>query len=153
MCNIEMEVLDFKIKLFDFLFTFCFMVFPFHFQNFWYSRRAKSTTVQPFGERCCFQFWPKIQQTKILVTCQSFDVLFLFGLVWQYSSIQKNIVQVGSKSRLLTCSNNITLSLPSYTDSASKRELNFCNGYLSLLYFWFWHCNFRHMGQIYLQVS
>ena len=79
---------------------------------------------------------PKIQQTKILVTCQRFDVLFLFGLVWQYSSIQKNIVQVGSKSRLLTCSNNITLSLPSYTDSASKRELKFCNGYLSLLYFW-----------------
>ena len=71
--------------------------------------------------------YTKIQQTKILVTCQSFDVLFLFGLVWQYSSIQKNIVQVGSKSRLLTCSNNITLSLPSYTDSASKRELNFCN--------------------------
>ena len=41
---------------------------------------------------------PKIQQTKMLVTCQRFGDLFLFGLVWQYSSIQKNIVKVGSKS-------------------------------------------------------
>ena len=79
---------------------------------------------------------PKIQQTKILVTCQRFDDLFLFGLVWQYSSIQKNIIKVGSKSWILTCSCHITLSLPFYTDPASKRELNFSNGYLSLLYFW-----------------
>ena len=28
------------------------------------------------------------------------------------------------------------MSLPFYTDPVSKRELNFCNGYLSLLYFW-----------------
>ena len=72
----------------------------------------------------------------MLVTCQRFGDLLLFGLVWQYSSIQKNIIKVGSKSWLLTCSSNITLSLPSYTGSALKRELNFCNGYLSLLYFW-----------------
>ena len=81
-------------------------------------------------------FLPKIQQTKMLVTCQRFGDLFLFGLVWQYSSIQKNIVKVGSKSWILTCSCHITLSLPFYTDPASKRELNFSNGYLSLLYFW-----------------
>ena len=31
---------------------------------------------------------PKIQQTKMLVTCQRFVDLFLFGLVWQYSSVQ-----------------------------------------------------------------
>ena len=31
----------------------------------------------------------KIQQTKMLVTCQRFGGLFLFGLVWQYSSVQK----------------------------------------------------------------
>ena len=54
---------------------------------------------------------PKIQQTKMLVTCQRFWDLFLFGLVWQYSSVQKNIIKVGSKSWLLTCSSNITLSL------------------------------------------
>ena len=77
----------------------------------------------------------KIQQTKLLVTYERFDDLFLFGLVWQYSSIQKNIGKVGSKSWILTCSCHITLSLPFYTDPDSKRELNFCNGYLSLLYF------------------
>ena len=77
----------------------------------------------------------KIQQTKMLVTCQRFGELFLFGLVWQYSSIQKNIIKVGSKSWILTCSCHITLSLPFYTYPALKRELDFCNGYLSLLYF------------------
>ena len=71
----------------------------------------------------------------MLVKCQIFGDLFLFGLVWQYSSIQKNIMKVGSKPRLLTCISNITLSLPSLYFSESKRELNFCNGYLSLLYF------------------
>ena len=45
--------------------------------------------------------WAKIQQTKMLVTCQRFGDLFLFGLVWQYSSVQKNIIKVGSKSWLL----------------------------------------------------
>ena len=30
----------------------------------------------------------KIQQTNMLVTCQRFGDLSLFGLVWQYSSIQ-----------------------------------------------------------------
>ena len=48
----------------------------------------------------------KIQQTKMLVTCQRFDDWFLFGLVWPYSSNQKNIIKVGSKSLLLTCSSN-----------------------------------------------
>ena len=72
----------------------------------------------------------------MLVTCQRFGDLFLFGLVWQYSLIQKNIMKVGSKPRLLTCISNITLSLPSLYFSESKRELNFCNDYLSLLYFW-----------------
>ena len=32
-------------------------------------------------------FVPKIQQTKMLVTCQRFGDLFLFGLIWQCSSI------------------------------------------------------------------
>ena len=42
----------------------------------------------------------KIQQTKMLVTCQRFDDLLLFGLI---SLIRKHIIQVGSKSQLLTC--------------------------------------------------
>ena len=72
----------------------------------------------------------KIQESKILINCQRFGDLFLFRLVFR-----QNIIMVGSKSRLLTWSSNITLSLPSYSGSAVKRELNFCNGYLSLLYF------------------
>ena len=31
----------------------------------------------------------KIQQTKMLVTCQRFGDLFLIGLIWQYSSNHK----------------------------------------------------------------
>ena len=49
---------------------------------------------------------PKIQQTKMLVTCQRFGDWFLFGLFLPYSSNQKNIMKVGSKSLLLTCSSN-----------------------------------------------
>ena len=43
----------------------------------------------------------KIQQTKMLVTCQRFGDLFLSGLVWQYFPIRTNIIKVGSKSWLL----------------------------------------------------
>ena len=56
------------------------------------------------------QFVPKIQQTKMLVMCQRFGDWFLFGLVWPYSSNQKNIMKVGSKSLLLTCSSNKLLT-------------------------------------------
>ena len=35
----------------------------------------------------------KIQQTKMLVKGRRFGDWFLFGLVWQYSSIQKNIIK------------------------------------------------------------
>ena len=74
----------------------------------------------------------------MLGTRQRFGDLFLFGLVWQYSTkIKTNIIKVGSKSwLLLTCSSNITSTLPLYTVSALQNELNVCNGYLSLLYFW-----------------
>ena len=58
----------------------------------------------------------KKQQTKMLVMCQRFGDLFLFGLVW--STIRTNISKVGLKSWLITCSSNVTLSLPSYTVSA-----------------------------------
>jgi hypothetical protein len=73
---------------------------------------------------------------KVLVIC--------FHLGWSGSILQfrQNIVKVGSKSWLLTFSSIITLSLPSYTDSALNRELNFCNGHLSLLYFWW---QFEHI--------
>ena len=63
----------------------------------------------------------KIQQTKMLVTCQRFGDLLLFGLVWQYSWFRQNIIKLDSKSWLLTCSRNITLSLPSYSRVWNKR--------------------------------
>ena len=78
----------------------------------------------------------KLQQTKMLVTYQRWWFVFIWAGLTVFFSLEKNIIKVGSKSWLLTCSTNITLSLPSYTGSALKRKLNFCNGYLSLLYFW-----------------
>ena len=32
--------------------------------------------------------YSKTQQTKMLVVCQRFGDLFVFGRVWQYSSVQ-----------------------------------------------------------------
>ena len=46
-------------------------------------------------------YYAKIKQTKMLVTCQRFGDLFLFGLIRQYSSNHKTIIKVGSKSWLL----------------------------------------------------
>ena len=64
-------------------------------------------------------------------------LVFRFYLGWSGSILQfrQNIIKVGSKSWLLICSSNITLSLPSYNGSALKRVLNFCNDYFSLLHF------------------
>ena len=73
----------------------------------------------------------------MFVTCQRFGDLSLLGLVWKYSSVQTKYIKGRFKvMRLLTCSRNINLSLSSYTGSALKRELNFRNYYISLLYFW-----------------
>ena len=47
----------------------------------------KVTICKPHGELVLFE-QPKIQQTKMLVMCQRFGDLFLFGLLWQYSSVQ-----------------------------------------------------------------
>ena len=84
---------------------------------------AVETCHQKYSRLRCFLC------VKGLVIC--------FYLGWSGSILQfrQNIIKVGSKSWLLTCRSNITLSLP-YTGSALNRELNFCNGYLSLLYFW-----------------
>ena len=51
---------------------------------------------------------------------------------WKFDAKHSTAVQGRFKiMQLLSCSSNITLSLP-----ALCRELNFHNGYLSLLYFW-----------------
>ena len=64
-------------------------------------------------------------------------LVICFYLGWSGSIIQfrQDTIKVGSKSWLLICSSNITLSLPSYNGSALKRVLNFCNDYFSLLHF------------------
>ena len=54
---------------------------------------------------------PKIQQTKMLVTCQRSGDLIFLGLVWQYSTNQNQYNKGRFKVMLLTCSSNITLSL------------------------------------------
>ena len=53
---------------------------------------------------------PKIQQTKMLVTCQSFGYLFLFGLVWQYSSVQTKYSLLYFGKELLQEINDVYIS-------------------------------------------
>ena len=67
-----------------------------------------------------------------------YQVWCCYYLGWSGSILQfrQNIKKVGLKSWLLTCSSIITLSLPSYTGSALKRELYFRNDYINLPYFW-----------------
>jgi hypothetical protein len=48
----------------------------------------------------------------MLVRCQRFGDLFLFGLVWQDSLwFRQNIIKVGLKSWLLTCSSSIKIEI------------------------------------------
>ena len=77
----------------------------------------------------------KYSRLRCLLRVKGLVICLYLG--WSDSILQfrQNMIKVGSKPWLLTCSSNITLSLPSYTGSDLKRELNFCNGYLSLLYF------------------
>ena len=77
----------------------------------------------------------KYSRLRCLLRAKGLVICFYLGWSGSILQFRQNIIMVGSKSRLLTWSSNITLSLPSYSGSAVKRELNFCNGYLSLLYF------------------
>ena len=79
---------------------------------------------------------PKISRPRCLLHVKGLVICFYLGWSGSILQFRQNIIKVGSKSWLLTCSSSITLNLPSYTGSALKRELNFCNSYLSLLYFW-----------------
>ena len=77
--EVETSLFLFKLLLHDFFSCFSSKLLNFSFLSsiFW-------------------SLFPKIQQTKMLVACQRFGDWFLFGLVWQYSSIQKNIIKVTS---------------------------------------------------------
>ena len=71
----------------------------------------------------------KYSRLRCLLRVTGLVICFYLGWSGSILQFRQNIIKVGSKSWLLTCSSNITLSLPSYTCSALKRELNFCNGY------------------------
>ena len=93
-----------------------------------------NATSRSMAYLCCGQKYNRLRcllRVKVLAIC---------FYCWSGSILQfrLNIIKAGWKSWLLTYSSDITLSLPSYTGSALKREPNFCDGYLSLLYFWLW---------------
>ena len=60
----------------------------------------------------------KYSRLRCLLRVKSLVICFYLGSIFQF---RQYIIKVGSKSWLLTCSSNITLSLPSYTGSALKR--------------------------------
>ena len=84
--------------------------------------------------------WNHIHTLRCMLRFKGLVICFYLGWSGSILQIRNNIIKVGSKSWILTCSCHITLSLPFYTYPASKRELNFYNGYLSLLYFWCQQC-------------
>ena len=81
------------------------------------------------------RYTQKYSKLRCLLRVKGLAICFYLGWSGSILQFRQNVLKVGSKSWLLTCSSYITLSLPSYTGSALKRELNYCNSYLSLLYF------------------
>ena len=77
----------------------------------------------------------KYSRLRCLLRVKGLVICFYLGWSGSILQFRQNIIKVGSTSWLLTCSSNLTLSLPSYTGPALKRELHFCNGYFSLLNF------------------
>ena len=51
-------------------------------------KRSSTSSVMVWSNSQVWIYQPKIQKTKMLVTCQRFGDLFLFGMVWQYSTNQ-----------------------------------------------------------------
>jgi hypothetical protein len=86
-------------------------------------------------EKRCDCLAQKYSTLRCLLRVQGLVICFYLGWSGSILQFRKNIIKVGSKSWQLTCISSITLSLPSYTGSALKRELNFCNGYLSCCIF------------------
>ena len=70
-----------------------------------------------------FLDWQAQKYSRIRCLLRDKGLVICFYLGWSGSILKfrQNIIKVGLKSQLLTCSSNITLSLPSYTGSALKR--------------------------------
>ena len=96
--------------------------------------------------RTCEVHAQKYSRLRCLLRVKGLVVCFYLGWSGSILQFRQNIIKVGSESWLLVCSSNITLSLLSYTGSALKRELNFCNCYLSLLYFWLFGQSNMHLA-------
>ena len=92
----------------------------------------KSDYMHVIHSNQCKQRYSRL---KCLLRVKGLGICFYLGWSGSILQFRQNRIKVGSKSWLLTCSSNITLSLPSYIDSALKRERTFCNRYLSQLYF------------------
>ena len=125
--------------------TFFVLVNPYPFntvKRVWMDQIEKGyglTKTSLIVHRQCLQTFycpPKYRKLRCLLRVKGLAICFYLGWSGSILQFRQNIINIGSKSWLLTCSGIITLSLPSYTGSTLKRELNACNGYLSLLYYW-----------------
>ena len=67
-------------------------------------------------------FAPKYSRLRCLLRVKGLVICFYLGWSGRILQIRTNIIKVGSKSWLLTCSSKIILSLPSCTISALQRE-------------------------------
>ena len=71
----------------------------------------------------------KYSRLRCLLRVKGLVIFYYLGWSGSILQFRQNIIKIRSKSWLLTCSSNITLSLPSYTGSALKRELKKINLY------------------------
>ena len=62
----------------------------------------------------------KYSRPRCLLRVKGLVIFFYLGWSGSILQFKQNIIKVGSKSWLLTCSSDITLSSPSYTGSALK---------------------------------
>ena len=102
-------------------------------------------STQYFRGMAAYNTHSKYSRLSCLLPVKGLVFCFYFDRSGSNLQIRQNIIKVGSKSWLLTCSSDITLSLPTYTGSALKRA---CNGSFSLLY-----CCTHHSKWIFQSVS
>ena len=68
----------------------------------------------------------KYSRLRCLLRVQGLVICFYLGWSGSILQFKQNIIKIGSKSWLLTCSSNITLCLPSYTCSAFCQSWPHC---------------------------
>ena len=77
-----------------------------------------STDSRKFYKKKIESYEQNYSRLRCLLRVKGLVICFYLGWSGSILQIRTNITKVGSKSWLLTCSSNITLSLPSYTGSA-----------------------------------